>query len=77
MTLQKIDAGSSQNMLRQLWICADKTELTQATEAYTKQYHPAGYGTRFTEIKECDSVAGVQRYSGQYFTNMSRGKSCD
>ena len=77
MSIQKIDAGSSQHTVRQLWIGTDREELQAAMESYCNQYPPAGYGTYFREIKECDSVAGVKNYSGQFFTNMSRGTSCD
>ena len=77
MAIQKIDTGSTNHMIHQLWICPDKEELQKEIESYTARYHPCGYGTRFTQILPCESIPHVKSYAGQFFTNMSRGTSCD
>ena len=77
MAIQKIDAGSSQHMIRQLWIGDTAEELQSEGDKQIAYYPPCGYGTRVTASQSCDNVPGVKHYAGKFFCNFSRGTSCD
>lgn len=77
MAIERINGGSSPAIIRELWIADTPEELTQLGEQMVSRYHPCGYGTRFTVPAKCESVSGLQRYTGKYFSNFSRYTSCD
>lgn len=77
MAIQIIDSGSSNAIIRQLWISADPTELEQRGKEMISRYHPCGYGTRVTAVLPCDSLPQVKQYAGKFFCNFSRYTSCD
>jgi hypothetical protein len=77
MAIQRINTGSSRAMIRELWIGDSIEELNAKMNETLSRYHPAGYGTHFSEVKPCDDVPGVRNYKGKFFTNLSRGTSCD
>lgn len=70
--ITRVDQGSSQHMVRQLWI-ADTKEQLEVEGAYQKiRYHPGGYGTRTSEI-----IPGTGEYEGKFTCTFSRGTSAD
>lgn len=77
MSIEIIDSGSSNAIIRQLWISDNPFELEQRGKDMLSRYHPCGYGTMITEIKPCESVPQVKQYAGKYFCNFSRYTSCD
>ena len=77
MAIEIIDSGSSNAIIRELWIADTAAELEQRGKEMISRYHPCGYGTQVSAPQTCESVPGVQRYAGKYFVNFSRYTSCD
>jgi uncharacterized phage protein gp47/JayE len=77
MAIQIINNGSSNVIVRQLWIGDTAEELRERTTEQLRYWPPQGYGTSISVPKSCESVPGVERYKGKFFVNFSRYTSCD
>lgn len=77
MAIYKINAGSSEHVIRELWIGDSAEELQTEGDKMISRYHPEGYGTRVTASQPCESMLQVRHYAGKFFCNFSRDTSCD
>lgn len=77
MTIEKIDAGSSNAIIRQLWLGDSIEELDTAANKFINQYPIPGYGTMVSKPQPCATLPQVKHYAGKFFCSVSRYTSCD
>lgn len=79
MKVTKIDTGSTSFSVHQLWIADTQEALDAEWAEQEKRYHPSGYGTRRSGVRQVtkDSDPTVRNYQGKWVCNFYRGTSCD